>query len=66
MKKLKLALLTTFTALTLAVPALADIAIDPEPQPTGGNAPLIAVIILVAAVAVVLAAFYLKKRRASK
>lgn len=66
MKKLKLALLTAFTALTLAVPALADIAIDPEPQPTGNNAPLIAVIILVAAVAVVLAAVYLKKRRASK
>ncbi len=64
MKKLKLALLTAFTALTLAVPAFADIV--PEPEPTGNNVPLIAVIILVAAVAVVLAAFYLKKRRASK
>ena len=45
-------------------PAFADIV--PEPEPTGNNVPLIAVIILVAAVAVVLAAVYLKKRRASK
>ena len=63
MKKLKTVLLAAFTALALAVPAFADIAIDPVPQPTGNNAPLIAALVLVAVVAVVLIAVFIKRKR---
>lgn len=63
MKKLKTVLLAAFTALALAVPAFADIAIDPEPEPTGPEAALIAVLLLIAAAAVVLIAVLIRKKR---
>lgn len=63
MKKLKAILAAAFTALCLAVPAFADIAIEPEPTP-GADAPLIAAVVIVVAVAVILvSAFAVRKKR---
>lgn len=62
MKKLKAILSAAAAALCLAVPAFADIAVDPEPT-TGTNAPLIVALVLVAAVAVILvSAFVVRKK----
>lgn len=66
MKKLKAVLLAACAALALAVPAFADVVVEPEPVSTGANAPLIATVVIVAVVAVILLAVFIKRRRASK
>ena len=61
-----LAAVLLIAALALAVPAFADVVVEPEPVSTGANAPLIAALVIVAVVAVILLAVFIKRRRASK
>jgi hypothetical protein len=62
MKKLKAALSAALAALCLAVPAFADIAVEPEPTP-GAEAPLIVALVLVAAVTVILVSAFIVRKK---
>ena len=61
MKKLEAILAAAFAALCMTIPALADIAVEPEPT-TGSNAPLVAALVIVAAVAVILVSACVARR----
>lgn len=62
MKKLKAALAALAAALCLAVPAFADIVVEPEPA-AGDNLLLIIGLAVVAVVAAVLIAAFVRRKR---